>query len=67
MAKRSTRIRPTLSYGDFGDVDLVIEAVVENAKVKKAVLAEVEVAGPRGHDPRVEHLDHLDHRTWPKA
>jgi 3-hydroxyacyl-CoA dehydrogenase/enoyl-CoA hydratase/3-hydroxybutyryl-CoA epimerase/enoyl-CoA isomerase len=36
------RIRPTLNYGDFGGVDIVIEAVVENPKVKKAVFAEVE-------------------------
>lgn len=35
-------IRPTLNYGDFGTVDIVIEAVVENVKVKKAVLAETE-------------------------
>lgn len=35
-------IRPTLNYGDFRTVDLVVEAVVESAKVKKAVLAEVE-------------------------
>jgi 3-hydroxyacyl-CoA dehydrogenase/enoyl-CoA hydratase/3-hydroxybutyryl-CoA epimerase/enoyl-CoA isomerase len=36
------RIMPTLSYGDFGDVDLVVEAVVENPKIKQSVLAEVE-------------------------
>ncbi len=36
------RIRPTLNYGDFGGVDIIIEAVVENPKVKKAVFAEVE-------------------------
>jgi len=35
-------IRPTLNYGDFGGVDIIVEAVVENPKVKKAVLAEVE-------------------------
>lgn len=35
-------IRPTLNYGDFGGVDLVVEAVVENPKIKKSVLAEVE-------------------------
>ena len=35
-------IRPTLNYGDFGEVDVVIEAVVENENVKKAVLAEAE-------------------------
>ena len=42
MAETLGRIRPTLSYGDFGAVDFVVEAVVENEKVKKAVLAEVE-------------------------
>ncbi|GGX53494.1 fatty acid oxidation complex subunit alpha FadB [Saccharospirillum salsuginis] len=42
MADTLNRIRPTLSYGDFGDVDVVVEAVVENPKVKKAVLAETE-------------------------
>ncbi len=36
------RIMPTLSYGDFSDVDLVVEAVVENPKIKQAVLSEVE-------------------------
>ncbi len=36
------RIQPSLSYGEFGDVDLVVEAVVENPKVKQSVLAEVE-------------------------
>ncbi len=35
-------IRPALSYGEFGEVDLVVEAVVENPKVKMSVLAEVE-------------------------
>lgn len=35
-------IRPTLNYGDFGGVDIIVEAVVENPKVKKSVLAEVE-------------------------
>ncbi|TAM11381.1 MAG: fatty acid oxidation complex subunit alpha FadB [Nevskiaceae bacterium] len=37
-----SEIRPTLNYGDFKTVDLVIEAVVENPKIKKIVLAEVE-------------------------
>jgi len=44
MAERLTGIRPTLSYGDFGTVDLVVEAVVENPDVKTAVLSEVEAA-----------------------
>lgn len=42
MGNALNAIRPTLSYGDFGDVDVVVEAVVENPKVKKAVLAELE-------------------------
>ena len=42
MAKVLAGITPTLSYGDFGAVDLVVEAVVENEGVKKKVLAEVE-------------------------
>ena len=42
MAEKLTHIRPTLSYGDFGNVDLVVEAVVESPKVKDAVLTEVE-------------------------
>ncbi len=42
MGKVLSSIRPTLNYGDFKEVDIVIEAVVENAKVKTAVLSEVE-------------------------
>ncbi|MEH6577285.1 MAG: fatty acid oxidation complex subunit alpha FadB [Amphritea sp.] len=42
MARTINQIRPTLSYGGFDTVDLVVEAVVENPKVKAAVLAEVE-------------------------
>ncbi len=42
LATSLARIRPTLSYGDFGNVDLVVEAVVENPKIKQSVLAEVE-------------------------
>lgn len=42
MAGVLTKIRPTLAFGDFGGVDIVVEAVVENEKVKKSVLAEVE-------------------------
>ncbi|MCZ6532457.1 MAG: fatty acid oxidation complex subunit alpha FadB [SAR324 cluster bacterium] len=44
MAKTMGAIRGTLSYGDFGEADLVVEAVVENPKIKKSVLREVEKA-----------------------
>ncbi len=42
MALTLAAITPTMSYGDFGGVDFVIEAVVENESVKKKVLAEAE-------------------------
>ena len=35
-------IDPTMTYAGFDDVDIVVEAVVENPKVKHAVLAEAE-------------------------
>jgi 3-hydroxyacyl-CoA dehydrogenase / enoyl-CoA hydratase / 3-hydroxybutyryl-CoA epimerase / enoyl-CoA isomerase len=40
--KAMNAIVPALSYGEFDHVDLVVEAVVENVKIKKSVLAEVE-------------------------
>ncbi len=46
LAQVLARITPTLSYGDFGAVDFVVEAVVENEAVKKKVLAEVEALLP---------------------
>lgn len=42
MADTLTRINTTLTYGDVANVDIVIEAVVENAGIKKSVLAELE-------------------------
>lgn len=42
MGETLTRIRPSLSYDEFKEVDIVIEAVTENPKVKEIVLADVE-------------------------
>ncbi|QFT55481.1 fatty acid oxidation complex subunit alpha FadB [Microbulbifer sp. THAF38] len=42
MGEVLNRIEPTLSYDGFKDIDVVVEAVVENPKVKHAVLKEVE-------------------------
>ena len=42
MGKVLANIDPTLSYDNFDSLDIVVEAVVENPKVKHAVLAEVE-------------------------
>lgn len=45
--ERSQRsIQPTLTYDGFRQVDLVVEAIVENMKVKKTVLSEVEKEVP---------------------
>jgi 3-hydroxyacyl-CoA dehydrogenase / enoyl-CoA hydratase / 3-hydroxybutyryl-CoA epimerase / enoyl-CoA isomerase len=35
-------ITPTLSYGDFGNVDIIVEAVVENEQIKASVISELE-------------------------
>ncbi|NVJ60093.1 MAG: fatty acid oxidation complex subunit alpha FadB [Gammaproteobacteria bacterium] len=42
MAKTLSSIKPTLNYEDVKPVDIIVEAVVENPKVKDAVLCEVE-------------------------
>src|SRR5918997_788850 len=42
------RIRGTLEYDGFGDVDFVIEAVPERMEIKQAVFAELDAATP-GH------------------
>jgi 3-hydroxyacyl-CoA dehydrogenase/enoyl-CoA hydratase/3-hydroxybutyryl-CoA epimerase/enoyl-CoA isomerase len=44
MGKVISQITPTLSYADFGATNFVVEAVVENEKVKKSVLQDVEKA-----------------------
>ena len=40
------RVRPAATYEDFGEVDLVIEAVPENLEIKHQVLEDVETATP---------------------
>ncbi|KGJ88423.1 fatty acid oxidation complex subunit alpha FadB [Thalassotalea sp. ND16A] len=42
MAQTLNNITPTLTYDSIKDVDIIVEAVVENPKVKAAVLKEVE-------------------------
>lgn len=44
MGEVLNNIDPTLSYDNFDSADIVVEAVVENPKVKNIVLAEVEQA-----------------------
>ncbi|MGR5149384.1 fatty acid oxidation complex subunit alpha FadB [Photobacterium alginatilyticum] len=42
MAKVLSAIHPSLNYAGIEDSDVIVEAVVENPKIKAAVLAEVE-------------------------
>jgi 3-hydroxyacyl-CoA dehydrogenase/enoyl-CoA hydratase/3-hydroxybutyryl-CoA epimerase/enoyl-CoA isomerase len=42
MAAALNRIRPSLSFEGFDEVDLVVEAVIENLHVKQSVLSETE-------------------------
>ncbi len=42
MAQTLTLIRPTLSYGEMKNADIIVEAVTENPKVKKIVYTEAE-------------------------
>jgi len=37
-----TNVEPTVSYKDFGNMDMVIEAVFEDIKIKHAVIKELE-------------------------
>lgn len=46
MAATLARIRPTLDYQGFEDAQVVVEAVVENQKVKQQVLTECEALLP---------------------
>ncbi|NVK23096.1 MAG: fatty acid oxidation complex subunit alpha FadB [Kangiellaceae bacterium] len=46
MAQGIASIKPTLSYEEIKHTDIVVEAVVENPKVKEAVLSEVESMMP---------------------
>jgi 3-hydroxyacyl-CoA dehydrogenase len=46
MASKLDLVTPTLSYDDFSDVDIVIEAVPEKMAIKKQVLQELEEACP---------------------
>ncbi|MBI4769855.1 MAG: 3-hydroxyacyl-CoA dehydrogenase [Chloroflexi bacterium] len=46
MDSRMALITPTLDYGEFADVDIVVEAVPEKMAVKHAVLRELDAACP---------------------
>ena len=41
LAGKLRLLRPSTSYGDLGDADIVIEAAFERMAVKKAIFAEI--------------------------
>jgi 3-hydroxyacyl-CoA dehydrogenase/enoyl-CoA hydratase/3-hydroxybutyryl-CoA epimerase len=45
-SRKMALIRPTLDYRGFGNVDLVVEAIVENLEIKQKVLAELSAYVP---------------------
>jgi 3-hydroxyacyl-CoA dehydrogenase len=48
MDSKMALVTPTLDYAEFGDVDIVIEAVPEKMGLKKSVFAELDAACPEG-------------------
>ena len=52
----------TTGYGEFADVDFVVEAVPEKMEIKQAVFRELDAATPGHGDPCLQHLLTLDHR-----
>jgi 3-hydroxyacyl-CoA dehydrogenase len=48
VEERMALIRPTLSYADLADVDLVIEAVFENMEVKEKVFRQLDAVCRQG-------------------
>ena len=56
MDQRMALIKPTLSYEDLKDVDLVIEAVFEDMAVKKDVFAKLEAVCKPGRDTRYQYI-----------
>ena len=48
VEKRMSLIRPTLTYDDLKDVDIVIEAVFENMDIKKQIFAKLDETCKQG-------------------
>ncbi|MGH8286600.1 MAG: 3-hydroxyacyl-CoA dehydrogenase NAD-binding domain-containing protein, partial [Steroidobacteraceae bacterium] len=48
VARRTGLLRPTLSYEDLGDADLIIEAVFETLDIKRQVFGRLDEVAKRG-------------------
>ncbi|MGQ0835861.1 MAG: 3-hydroxyacyl-CoA dehydrogenase NAD-binding domain-containing protein [Gammaproteobacteria bacterium] len=48
VARRTGLLRPTLSYEDLGDADLIIEAVFETLDIKRQVFGRLDQVAKRG-------------------
>lgn len=59
-------IHPTLDYAGFDRVDIVVEAVVENPKVKKPYWQKPNKSTP-GYRAGVQHFNHSYQRTGQRA
>lgn len=67
MAGVISTIHPTLDYSGFERVDVVVEAVVENPKVKKSGTGGNRRSGSPGHRTGFEYFHHPNQRTGQRA
>ena len=55
--ERLKLIEPTLSYDDFGKVDMVVEAVFEGMALKKEVFGQLDRMCRPGRNPGEQHIN----------
>ena len=63
LERKLALITGTTDYGQFGDVDFVIEAVPERHGAQAGGLLRARRGDPRTRHPGLQHLDAVDHRA----